>query len=202
MAGLRKEYKLNEICATPKEFNSKKVELTRYIHFKDGYAYAFNLYACVKAKLKDIMTFVDDNEMTLLDGKSVLAEKFKILLGNWFTIENGMITYKKETGEESLIELLDTESLEENTYTLTTITRIFDSVKDGEETDKIITSVGFSLKMLERINKSIGADNNILFSFYKKASIIGIMKVKDYRNDNFDIMAVCIPSRGLTYKEQ
>lgn len=69
-----KRYKLNQ--ATSKDNTRPDFDL---ISFRNGYAYATDAHIIVKAKVKDISNFTDD-EFELLEGKSISSSLFRKLL--------------------------------------------------------------------------------------------------------------------------
>ena len=67
-------YKINQ--ATVKEETRPYLDL---ISFRNGYVYATDTHIIVKAKIKDISNFTDD-ELELLEGKSISSSSFRKLL--------------------------------------------------------------------------------------------------------------------------
>ena len=71
------------------------------IHFRDGYAYATEGHILVKAKIKDISTFEDD-EIEKLDNKSISANAYrKILEYNIASINNTGVTVTDTQGNRN-----------------------------------------------------------------------------------------------------
>lgn len=204
MATLDKHYKLYELCLTEKESLKNGVNITRYIHFMDGYAHAFNMCAAVRAKLKDI-AIIDESEIELLNGKSILAEDFKELPEKEpLYITGDSIYYFKrlpdlKTYSKTVIKLVDTRDTEDTVHTFSKIDRIFYRVACMGEEYEPITTIGFNLKTLDKIDKAINGKGDLLFGFYKKEGIVTVRKAHDGLGKN--ITAVLIPSVKATYKE-
>ncbi len=206
MATLNKHYKLWELCLTEKESPKNGANITRYIHFMDGYAHAFNMCAAVRAKLKDI-AIIDESEIELLNGKSILAEDFKELpekeplyiTGDCIYYFKWLPDLKMYSKTKTVINLVDTRDTEDAVHTFSKIERIFYRVACMGEEYEPITTIGFNLKTLNKIDKAIDGKGDLLFGFYKKEGIVTIKKAHDGLGKN--ITAVLIPSVEAACKE-
>lgn len=145
-------YKLYEACSPKKEAYS---EAFRYVWFSRGYAYASNRHIVVRANIKNISSFTEE-EIALLDGKKIERDLFKQLLKHEYVDirEDGF--YAQEENKEVLYRFDSKEDIKMPKFE-NIIQDAIQATKHGTP----LTAIGISAVEFQYLAKAIGAEGSL-----------------------------------------
>ncbi len=152
-------FRLHRCCAT----NRDERQFARYIHFRDGYAYASDAHILVRADIATISyNLFDEEEIAHLNGKAIHADCFKQLLQESFvTIDQQGFHAKDDEGNEIIYCTRDLSAPDpetgEATVRVPDFAKIFDELGERKETD----ALGLNSKYLERLVDAMGGDGAV-----------------------------------------
>lgn len=153
-----KRYKLH--LATGKDDLRPAFDL---VSFRGGYAYATDAHLIVKAKLKDISGF-PDNELELLEGKSISSSSFRKLLEfDDVTINESGFIAQGVNGKVSFF-------FNDQLIVDLKFDDVFVGILDHYREEKNV--FGFNASLLNKAAKVLGVRGTLKFEAYKNSKFI------------------------------
>lgn len=152
-----------------------------HVHFKNGYVYATDAHMLVRAKIRDISTFTDE-EIALLEGKSIHANLLKKIYSHHFVEikEDGFHASDDKQGWEIVYLFND----EKSAPTPPNFEYIL-SKSEHAELDKI----GLNANLLSKLTSAIGCGNNTRLDFTGSSTQIFVFEIGNV----LDIKGIIMP---------
>lgn len=158
------------------------------IWFSNGFAYASNSHILVRAIVKNISTFTDE-EIALLDGKKIMGDLFKQLLKHEYVEirEDGF--YAQEENKEAIYRFDTNENIKAPKFE-----KIIQKGIEGTKHGIPLSAIGISANEFKNLTKAMGAEGSLFNKLALRFTSPGSAIMVDRLNEiNQTIVGLIMP---------